>query len=85
MDASTDSLGMVLMQQASNSNTLLFIFAASTGLKDSQRRYSTYELEMLAISWSLKKIRMYLFDSHLVTVMTDHVALAGLEEKTLCL
>ena len=40
-DASMHGLGMVLMQKADNDNTLLFIFAASTGLKDSQKRYST--------------------------------------------
>ena len=71
---------MVLMQQASNSNALLFIFAASTGLKDSHKRYSMFELEMLAISWSLHKIGMYLFGGRPITVMTDHVALANLEK-----
>ena len=35
-DASVDGLGMVLMQQDPSSDSLLFIFASSTGLKDSQ-------------------------------------------------
>ena len=82
-DASVDGLGMVLKQQDPGSDSLLFIFASSTGLKDSQKRYSTYELEMLSIVWSLNKIKCYLFGGHKITVFTDHMALQGLERKEL--
>ena len=71
------------MQEDPSSNSLLFIFASSTGLKDSQRRYSTYELEMLSIVWGLNKIKCYLFRGHKITVLTNHMALQGLERKEL--
>ena len=43
-DASVDGFGFVLMQRAEDSDKLYFVMAGSTGLKDSQKRYSTYEL-----------------------------------------
>ena len=82
-DASVDGLGMVLMQQDPNNDTLLFIFASSTGIKDSQKCYSTYELEILSIQWGLNKIRCYLFGSQPITIYTDHLAFTGLEQREL--
>ena len=76
-DASSQGLGMILMQKREDRDEQLFILAASTGLKDSHLRYSVFELEMMAIQWALKKIKMYLFGGHPVLVLTDHVSLAG--------
>ena len=82
-DASSEGLGMVLMQQKEDENKLLFILAASTGLKDSHRRYSTFELEMLGVVWALKKVKVYLFGGHPILVYTDHASLAGIETRPL--
>ena len=78
-DASAEGLRMILMQKKEGEDKQLFILAASTGLKDSHRRYSTYELELLAVLWALKKIKVYLFGGHPILVLTDHVSLSGLE------
>ena len=80
-DASSEGLGMVLMQQKEDENKLLFILAASTGLKDSHKRYSTFELEMLGVVWALKKVKVYLFGGHPILVYTDHASLAGIETR----
>ena len=49
---------MILMQKKQEEDKQLFILAASTGHKDSHKRYSTFELEMLAVVWALKKVRV---------------------------
>ena len=52
-DASAEGLGMILMQKKEEEDRHLFILASSTGLKDSDKRYSTFEIDMLAIVWAL--------------------------------
>ena len=74
---------MILMQKKEEEDQQLFILAASTGLKDSHRRYSTFELEMLAVVWALKKVRVYLFGGHPILVLTDHASLAGIKSRPL--
>ena len=82
-DASSEGLSMILMQKKQNEDKQLFILAASTGLKESHKRYSTFELEMMGVVWALKKVRVYLFGGHPILVLTDHASLAEIESRPL--
>ena len=60
------------------------IQVGSTGLPNSQKNYSRYELELTAISWAASKT--YNFLAHRppkVTFYTDHASLAHLESVQL--
>ena len=71
-DASPTGLGAVLEQHCATG--WLPICFASRFLKDSESRYSTNELELLAVVWSIEHFRNYLFGRQFV-VRTDHRAL----------
>ena len=69
----------MFMQETEASNKLIFILAASRGLKESMRRYSSYEVEISVVHWALQKVKVYLYGGHRVTVLTDQISLKGLE------
>ena len=65
-DASNYALGVVLSQE---DRPITFI---SRTLSKSEESYAANEKEMLAIIWSLKSLRNYLYDSAKVKIFTDH-------------
>lgn len=69
-DASRQGLGAVLCQEQ---NGLTRVIAyGSRGLKPSEKNYSAYKLEFLALRWAItQKFHDYLYGSHF-TVVTDH-------------
>jgi hypothetical protein len=73
-DASGKSIAGVLEQEGK------IIFTVSRSLTDTEKRYSTIERELLAIVFSIKKLRRYLFGIHF-EVFTDHKPLVGLFVK----
>ena len=79
-DASKLGLGAILEQKTGNIwHTMAF---ASRFLNTVEQRYSTNELELLAVVWSLEHFKHYLEDSEF-TLQTDHQALlTALKEKT---
>jgi len=59
-DASIDNYGAILFQQDSEKNTLHPIYYTSGTTSTTEKKYTSYELEVLAIVKSLKKFRVYL-------------------------
>lgn len=71
-DASMHSIGAVLSQE---NHPVCF---ASRTLNDHESRYSTIEKELLAIVWSVKYFRIYLYGRKFV-IQTDHKPLLWLQ------
>ena len=71
-DASKKGLGARLEQRYGN--TWQPVAYASRFLNNLEERYSTNELELLAVVWSLEHFKYYLYGSHF-TLQTDHQAL----------
>ena len=65
-DASALGLGAVLSQ---NGKPIQFI---SRTLKDVELNYATNERELLAIVWSLRAFRHYLYGVKNINIYTDH-------------
>ena len=74
-DASNEAIGAVLMQQINGE--LHTVSMRSRCLKGSERNYSTYEKELLAIHDAFMNWRYYL-DGNVCTLMTDHNPLVHL-------
>ena len=71
-DASQTGLGAVLLQRYDNSEKV--IAYASRALTAQERKFSTTELEMLAILWAIRKHRCYV-EGEKFLVVTDHHSL----------
>lgn len=65
-DASSSGLGAVLAQGGRP------ITMISRTLKDAEKNYATNERELLAIVWSLQRLRNYLYNVKSLTIFTDH-------------
>lgn len=75
-DASNVAIGAVLSQ---NRHPITFI---SRTLSSTEQNYATNEKELLAIVWSLQKLRNYLYGASNLTIYTDHQPLTfSLSEK----
>lgn len=68
-DASNYALGAVLSQ---DNRPIVFL---SRTLNRAEEHYATNEKEMLAIVWSLKSLRNYLYGSPKLKIYTDHLPL----------
>ena len=71
-DASKKGLGACLEQKYEN--TWKPVAYASRFLNNLEERYSTNELELLAVVWSLEHFKYYIYGSHFIH-QTDHQAL----------
>ena len=77
-----NGLGYALMQQHGDSYRL--VQCGSRFVSETESRYSMVELELLAIVWSVKKLRVFLAGLPGFTVVTDHRPLLSiLNEQTL--
>ena len=74
-DASHNGLGMVLEQL--NSDDWRPISFASRHLNDAEKKYSTNQLEMLAVVWGAEYFRNYVLGRKFL-IVTDHKALVSL-------
>ena len=72
-DASHSGLGAALEQEIENDVSVPIAFA-SRFLNDQEKKYTTNELELLAIVSSCEHFRIYLLGNHFV-VLTDHKAI----------
>jgi transposase InsO family protein len=77
-DASGEAIGAVLMQNDENGDRPV-AFLSKT-LNNAQKRYSTYDKEMLAIKEALRVWRPYLVSQHFV-IYTDHKPLTHLKSQ----
>lgn len=68
-DASNFAIGAVLSQ---NRKPITFI---SRTLSETEQNYATNEKELLAVIWSLQKLRNYLYGIADLTILTDHQSL----------
>ncbi|GFY38162.1 transposon Ty3-G Gag-Pol polyprotein [Trichonephila inaurata madagascariensis] len=59
-DASIDGLAAVLLQRSSDDNSLHSIYYMSRKTSETERKYTSYELEVLAIIEALKKFKVYI-------------------------
>ena len=74
-DASNFAIGSVLSQGAIGSD--LPVAYASRTLNDHEKNYSTIEKELLAVIWSVKHFRPYLYGRKF-KILTDHKPLQWL-------
>ena len=72
-DASHEGLGALLMQK-NEKNEWELLSCASRCLSDYETRYSTNELELLAIVWAVEHFRNYVYGVKF-EVISDHKAL----------
>ncbi|GFU97835.1 retrovirus-related Pol polyprotein from transposon 297 [Trichonephila clavipes] len=59
-DASIDELAVVILQRFPDDNTLHPIYYMSRKTSETERKYTSYELEVLAIIEALKKFKVYI-------------------------
>ena len=72
-DASHSGLGAALEQEVEK-DVWVPIATASRFLNDQEKKYSTNELELIAIVWSCEHFRNYFLGNHFVA-LTDHKAI----------
>ena len=72
-DASTEAIGGMLVQKLPDESEQTLAYF-SRALNDSQKRYSVFDLELLAIFAAVKYFKHFLLDQHF-TIVTDHLSL----------
>ena len=77
-DASEVGIGAILMQRFGD--RLFPMTYISKKLSDRERRFSTIKRECLALVWSVRKLRMFLYGSEFV-LQTDHRPLSFLNQS----
>lgn len=82
-DASMHGYGAVLLQRAPDDGCLHPIYFMSKKTTDAEKKYSSYELEVLAIIEALKKFRVYLLGLHFKLVTDCNAFTKTLEKKDL--
>ncbi|XP_061390803.1 uncharacterized protein LOC133326139 [Musca vetustissima] len=83
-DASIDGYGAVLLQKSPDDNLLHPVYYMSRKTSDAERKYTSYELEVLAVIEALKRFRVYLIGIKF-KLMTDCNAFTKtLDKKDLC-
>ncbi|GFW59161.1 retrovirus-related Pol polyprotein from transposon 17.6 [Trichonephila clavipes] len=73
-DASIDGLGAVLLQKSIHDNQFHPVFYMSKKTSDHERKYTSFELEVLAVVEALKKFRIYVLGTSF-KIITDCDAL----------
>ena len=76
-----NGLGFALIQRSQDDKPMI-IQCGSRSLTDTETRYATIELELLAIVWAVQKCRVFLASRHF-TLTTDHKPLIGIFKKTI--
>ena len=80
-DASKTGLGITLWQKQDDGN--IKPIAYGRYLNDTEKNYSSGELELLAVVWGLEKFRFHLYGKK-VYLYTDHQALEPIIKRNRC-
>lgn len=72
-DASQEGYGAILLQRSAQDNSLHPVYYMSKKTTDAEKKYPSYELEVLAVIEALKKFRVYLLGTHF-KIATDCAA-----------
>ncbi|XP_053964372.1 uncharacterized protein LOC128867288 [Anastrepha ludens] len=83
-DASIDGYGAVLLQKLPEDGHLHPIYYMSKKTTEAERKYTSYELEVLAVIEALKKFRVYLLGLHFKLVTDCNAFTKTLDKKDLC-
>lgn len=83
-DASIDGYGAILIQKSSEDGGLHPVNYMSRKTTDAERKYSSYELEILAVIEALKKFRVYVLGLRFKLVTDCNAFTKTLEKKDLC-
>lgn len=83
-DASIDGYGAILMQKLPDDGQLHPVYYMSKKTSDAERKYSSYELEILAVVEALKKFRVYLLGINFKIVTDCNAFTKTMEKKDLC-
>ncbi|XP_025997281.2 uncharacterized protein LOC113005666 [Solenopsis invicta] len=83
-DASIDGYGAILLQKSDEDGAFHPVYYSSSKTSPAERRYTSYELEVLSIVRALTKFRVYLLGIHF-KIVTDCRAFAlTMNKKDLC-
>ena len=82
-DASIDGLGAVLLQKSKQDNNFHPVYYMSKKTSDHERKYTSYELEVLAIVEALKKFRIYVLGAPFKIVTDCNAFVKTLNKKEL--
>lgn len=83
-DASINGYGCILLQKSITDNALHPVYFMSKKTSDAEKKYSSYELEVLAIVKALQKFRVYLLGKHFKIVTDCNAFAMTLNKKDLC-
>lgn len=83
-DASMDGYGAVLLQKSPDDNQLHPVYYMSKKTTEPERKYTSYELEVLAVIEALKKFRVYLIGLKFKLVTDCNAFTKTLDKKDLC-
>lgn len=84
-DACMSGLGAVLLQKDPDDGRLHPVYYASWKTSPTEERYTSYELEMLAVVKALKKFRVYLLNIKFKIVTDCSAFVWTMKKKDLCL
>lgn len=84
-DASMQGYGAILLQKSKEDNAFHPIYYSSSKTTTAEQKYSSYELEVLAIIKALKKFRVYLIGIFFTIVTDCRAFTATMAKKDLCI
>ncbi|GFV07868.1 retrovirus-related Pol polyprotein from transposon 17.6 [Trichonephila clavipes] len=82
-DASIDGLGAALPQKSIHDNQFHPVFYMSKNTSDHERKYTTFELEVLAVVEALKKFRIYVLGTSFKIITDSDALVKTLSKKEL--
>ncbi|GFX54439.1 transposon Tf2-6 polyprotein [Trichonephila clavipes] len=82
-DASMDGLTAVLLQRSPDDNSLHPIYYMSRKTSETERKYTSYELEVLAIIETLKKFKVYILGMPFKTITDCNAFTKTMSKKDL--
>lgn len=83
-DASMDGYGAILLQKCPEDGELHPVYFYSQKTTDAERKYCSYELEILAVVEAVAKFRVYLLGRHFKLITDCNAFVKTMDKKDLC-